>query len=241
MNYYTAIIPSILPLYDAAVYHSKSYKDFEFAENLNLRNGVIIPNAVDEDEFNAPSTINFREKYNITTPYFLLSVGNFLVNKGQESLIEVLRAIDRPEITLVLIGRDMGTLDELKEFASGLNVKFMTDISREDTVAAFKSADLFVFASLVEASPLVIIEAKAARLPFISSECGNVREFKGGLVTSLEEMPIEILNLLIDAPRRKQLAEEGWKEWSEHLTWEKVVDMYEQLYLVLARKKGLVP
>lgn len=236
-SYFAEIIPSVLPLYDAAVYHSKYYKDFEFAQKLGLKNSYIIPNGVDEKEFENKSKIIFREKYNITTKYYGLCVANFLEGKGHGSLINIFKEINRDDFTLVLIGKDGGQINELKTKAAGLNIKFLENINREDTVAAYHSADLFLFASEVEASPLVIIEAKASKTPFVSTDVGNVKEWKGGIVCDEKEIASKVNQLLNNYEKRLALAEEGYKEWKEKLTLSAIIDQYENLFVGLYEQK----
>ena len=43
--------------------------------------------------------------------------------------------------------------------------------------------------------------------------------------------------ILNDEGLRKRLADDGWREWKENLTWESVVDRYEGLYLRLVAAK----
>ena len=50
------------------------------------------------------------------------------------------------------------------------------DLPREKVVDAFFEADLFVFASKVEYSPLVLFESAAAGTPFLTVPAGNARE-----------------------------------------------------------------
>lgn len=229
-NYFHYILPRALSFADAVIYHSALYQDYEFAKAVGLSNDVIIPNAVDEAEFAIPPNVNFREKYRIREKFVLLCVGNFMEGKGQGKLIEIMRNLRMPDVALVLIGRDGGTLQRNQELAGNLPVYFLTDIPRADTVSAYFNADLFTFASNVEASPLVILEAKAARLPFLSTDVGNVRELAGGIICSLAEMPECIIKLLNDPELRSTLGEEGWKEYLSKHTWTKVIDNYEDLY-----------
>ena len=238
-GYFQKIIPYAVPLYDAAVYHSAVYKDYEFAQLHGFQNSVVIPNGVDEEEFSAESEIDFRNKYEIKTKYMGLCVGNFFSGKGQDRVIESVRQMNRGDFTAVLIGKQGDQLDSLKRQAAGLPVKFLVDIPRKDTVAAFHVADIFLFGSYIEASPLVILEAKASRTPFVSTDCGNVREWKGGIVCSPDEMSEHVNKLLNNETLRNRLAEEGFNEWKEKLTWDAVVDQYEDLYLRLhhAKKK----
>jgi len=239
-EYFNKIIPRALPLYDAAIYHSSMYKDYEFALLHGFQNSVVIPNGVDEEEFTGNPTINFREKYNITTSYIGLCVANFYKGKGHDRVIEAVRQMNRPDFTMIFIGKDGDELQALKKQSAGLSIKFLVNIPREDTVAAYHAADIFLFGSEIEASPLVIIEAKASKTPFVSTDCGNVREWKGGIVCNPEEMAGNANRLLENEAVRIQLAEEGYKEWKEKLTWEAVVNKYEEVYLSLhnAKKSG---
>ncbi|MBN8547699.1 MAG: glycosyltransferase family 4 protein [Deltaproteobacteria bacterium] len=232
-KYYNTIVPGILPLYDAAIYHSSIYQDYQFAKKLALKNSFVIPNFVDGSEFQAAGTSDFRAKYQITTPFLLLSVGNFVKNKGQDKAIETIKALRRSDVTLVLIGNEGEMLEKLRQQAEGTNTRFLTNIPRADTVAAFKSADLFLFGSRVEAAPLVILEAMAAGLPFVSTDCGNVRELSGGAVCIPEDMADFTQRLLEDAPARRDFGSKGRKEFEERFTLKAVVDRYESLYYEL--------
>jgi L-malate glycosyltransferase len=237
-DYFNKIIPMTIPLYDAAIYHSSMYKDYEFATLHGFQNSVVIPNGVDEEEFLRGPLINFREKYNITTQYMGLCVANFYRDKGHDRIIEAVRQMNRSDFSMVFIGKDGSELIELQRHAQGLNVYFLVNIPREDTVAAYHTADIFLFGSYIEASPLVIIEAKASKTPFVSTDCGNVKEWQGGIVCSPEEIADNANRLLDNDSARKQLAEEGYREWKEKLTWEAIVDQYEDLYLRLHSAKS---
>ena len=236
-DYFNKVIPTYLPKYDAAVYHSGRYQDYEFAQNHGFNNSVIIPNGVCEEEFSQPPKVAFRQKYNITTRYMGLCVANFYKGKGQDKIIECVRQMNRPDFTIVFIGKEGDEIGNLYKLASGLNVRFCVGIEREDTLAAYHEADIFLFGSEKECSPLVIVEAKASRTPFVSTDCGNVREWKGGVVCAPEKMAVYANRILDEEVIRRSFAEDGWKEWKEKLTWESVIDRYEQLYSRLYFKK----
>ena len=236
-DYFNKVIPTYLPKYDAARYHSGLYQDYEFAQNHGFANSVIIPNGICEEEFLQTPKVAFRQKYNITTKYMGLCVANFYKGKGQEKIIECVRQMNRPDFTIVFIGKEGGELGNLYKLVSGLNVRFCVGIEREDTLAAYHEADIFLFGSEKECSPLVIVEAKASRTPFVSTDCGNVREWKGGVVCAPEKMALYANRILDDELVLRALAEEGWKEWKEKLTWELVIDKFEELYLRLHFEK----
>ncbi len=127
----------------------------------------------------------------------------------------------------------------------------LLDPPREDVVAAYHAADLFVFGSNLEYSPLVLFEASASHTPFVTLECGNAKEIAewtgGGVVAptfKLENGNVDgrpvlfaqvIEELLMDAQKRKQLAQSGYAAWRERFTWEKIVLQYEALYQELIK------
>jgi len=123
------------------------------------------------------------------------------------------------------------------------------DPPREDVVAAFHAADLFIFGSNVEYSPLVLYEAVASRTPFVSLACGNAAEIAswtgGGIVAPTIQYDHGyvggdpdifagvISDLLWDGLQRDSLAEAGNRAWRDQFTWKKITDKYERLYLRL--------
>jgi len=238
MPYFNKTLPRVLPLFDACVYHSSTYQDHAFATLLGLTNSVVIPNAVDAAEFEAPSALSFRAMHGIKEKHLLLCVANFFPKKGHDRVIDCFRAMKSKDTVLVFIGKEGEELGNLRKAAEGLNVRFCVGIPREQTVAAYREADLFLFGSYIEASPLVIIEAKASRTAFVSTDCGNVKEWKGGIVCAPEEMAMHAGRLLVDDAERKALAEEGWREWKDRLTWDAVITQYEDLYLRLCDEKA---
>ena len=122
---------------------------------------------------------------------------------------------------------------------------------REEVVAAYHAADLFLFGSNIEYSPLVLFEAMASHTPFLTLACGNAAEIVawsgGGVLAPTRqqeegyvdgdpaEFAHEIDQLLSNPGRRAQLAASGHQAWFGRFTWEKLVEEYEQLYARLAR------
>lgn len=231
LGYYKIIIPQTLPKYDAVISHSGIYQNYKFCKKINLKNLVIIPNGINPHEFLSKSKINFRKKYNIQTKFIGICVANFYPDKGHETLVTSFKLMNRNDFTLILIGKDGEVLPKLKKMSEGLNILILQDIPREDVVSAFQSADIFMFASKIEAFPLVLLEAMISKTPFVSTNCGNARELKGGIVCPEEEIHLYTNKLLDDVNLRNQLTEEGFQECMTKYTWEKVVDQYEELYL----------
>lgn len=117
---------------------------------------------------------------------------------------------------------------------------------RADVIAAYHAADLFIFGSNIEYSPLVLYESLASSTPFISLACGNAQEIAawsgGGVIVPtiqkdqgfVDGNPIVFAHLvdeiIADAPRRQSLAQAGHNSWLERFTWEKLTADYEALY-----------
>ena len=131
----------------------------------------------------------------------------------------------------------------------------MLDLPRVEVVAAYKAADLFVFGSNIEYSPIVLYEALASHTPFISLACGNAAEIAswsgGGVIAPTIQKDQGFVDgdpavfaalvdeLLADTPRLAALADAGHKSWLERFTWEKIVLEYEALYHQLVKRDDL--
>jgi len=122
----------------------------------------------------------------------------------------------------------------------------LLDPPREEVLAAYHAADVFIFGSNVEYSPLVLYEAAASRTPFISLACGNaseiaawtgagiiaptIRKERGYVEGDPDIFAGQISTLLADETRRDLLAEAGHRAWSERFTWDIITSRYEKLY-----------
>jgi glycosyltransferase involved in cell wall biosynthesis len=120
-----------------------------------------------------------------------------------------------------------------------------TNFSRSDLIQAYMTADLFVFASNVEYSPLVLFETLAAGTPFLSVPVGNAEEIarwtQGGIIAPAardkrgytradpsvlaQEMErcVANLDLLV------QLGRVGNQSWRNQFTWAKIAPRYEEI------------
>jgi len=117
------------------------------------------------------------------------------------------------------------------------------DLPRSDLIAAFKTSDLFVFASCVEYSPLVLFEAAAAGTPFLSVPVGNAAEIVrwtgGGQICPARTdecgytrvdpsvLALEIERMMKDPTALSHLAATGKARWREGFTWKAIASRYE--------------
>ena len=118
-------------------------------------------------------------------------------------------------------------------------------LNREDTVELFKEADVFLFPSKIECSPIVLFEAMAAGTPFLVTDVGNIKEiikwgesgyvlptsFKRSFSYAQIKESAQLLEKFVNNRElRKKLSENGRRIWIEEFTWEKIVLKYEKLY-----------
>ena len=159
---------------------------------------------------------------------------------ARTSLLAV-RAFRRAKLTdatLVLIGNEFGDYSEAvrrqdvllqKEFPGG-RVVWLEKLSREQTCAAYRAADLFVLPSKAETQPIVLLEAMASHTPWLSTDTGCVSELPGGIVVrSEDEMVARLQELAGSSTLRQKLAAEGRAANQETYDWEQVVAAYQQL------------
>jgi glycosyltransferase involved in cell wall biosynthesis len=133
---------------------------------------------------------------------------------------------------------------EVNSDASNKNI-VITDLQRHDVIQAFLNSNLFVFASNIEYSPLVLFESAAAGLPFLTVPVGNAKEIiewtnggvlcpasansKGRINVEPQILAKEIMKLVNNPKKRKQLGEDGKMNWSNKLTWKKITIEYEKV------------
>lgn len=173
------------------IVHSDNYIDFHKCKKIGIEPKVI-PNGVDISEFYS-KPIDFRQEYNIKTKYILLNVSNYFYGKGQLYFDKILKHLDI-DYTLVSVSQDIKYpfderfLRQSKQKCEKYNTLFLRNIPREHVVSAFKSSDVFIFPSLKEVFPLVILESMASGLPFISLDVGNVNEY--GIKDNVIKQPL---------------------------------------------------
>lgn len=259
---YFRTLRTTLPRFDALIFHSETYQDHRFAATTGAINRTVIPNAADASEFaTASSGGRFRDAHNIALERpLLLSVGGHTGLKGHAESMAVLRksrAATRGTLAIVgnsPTGSGCRRLCAARAAATraakpGRRV-VLADPPRSAVVDAYYAADLFVFCSMIECSPLVLFEAMAAGLPFVSVDVGNAREIAawsgGGLIAASRRRPDGLVEadvasvtslvdaLLEDADRREELGARGRRAWEARFTWEAVTTQYEDLYREVA-------
>lgn len=132
-----------------------------------------------------------------------------------------------------------------------INKIHLLNLDRDSLIQSYKDANVFLFPSNLECSPVVLFEAMASGTPILVSDVGNSREIisnsnAGKLLPSqilkngytkidvLESS--RILNRLLTANNILEiLSINGKKYWLDNFTWEDISTKYEKLYLSLLK------
>ncbi|MBI1920670.1 MAG: glycosyltransferase family 4 protein [Geobacter sp.] len=263
---YFASMGNWLKQFDMNVFLSEDYRDINFARSCGVDKMTVIPNGAAEDEFLPDAGVDARQLMKIPRDHLLiLHVGSHTGIKGHAEAIRIFARAAIKNATFLMIANDFGGCTRgcrMKETLFNAWPKRLLDgkrllvasLPRRKTVAAYKAADLFLFPSNIECSPLVLFESMASGTPFLSTDVGNAAEivrWSGGgeiLPTStdangyaradLEGSARMLADLCRDAVRRKSLGEAGYAAWRERFTWEKIAREYEGLYYRVVRDKA---
>lgn len=146
----------------------------------------VIPNGVHLEKFQMAQKGEHRRElrrgWNLSDSDFaFLFVGNEFGRKGLKIAIEALGRLHRPELRLIVVGRD--NAEPYRRLASTLQVddaiRFYGPASAPEKI--YSGADALLFPTLYEPFGMVVIEAMAAGLPVITSkECGAVEGMNSG-------------------------------------------------------------
>lgn len=136
----------------------------------------IIKNAIDLKQyvFHPETAENMRASLGLDNKFVIGHVGRFRTEKNHEFLIRTFHALLKKQdnAVLLLVG-DGEQEDAVKAQAQGLGIadKVLFLGARSDVPQLMQTMDVFVFPSLYEGLPLTMIEAQAAGLPCIISDC----------------------------------------------------------------------
>ena len=174
--------------------------------------------------------------------------GEIIRFEGWQGVKRVIRRkLANQPIELVRIVEPLESIEALAEKASTQPLKrvIMTDLKRSDLIQAYMAADLFVFASRIEYSPLVLFEAAAAGTPFLTVPVGNANEIVrwtgGGLLCEAardsrgftrvdpQNLAREMARCMSDCAMLSRLGAAARERWRKHFTWQVVAGYYEDI------------
>lgn len=131
----------------------------------------------------------------------------------------------------------------------------ITNFPKSELIQAYVASDLFVFASNVEYSPLVLFESAAAGIPFLSVDVGNAVEIskwtESGKICPSERdsrgytrvdpavLAEQMNDMMCHQVELREMGEKGRRNWSDRFTWKKISEQYEKVFENLIEKNNV--
>jgi len=187
-----------------------SLSDKRWLESVGYKNVFELPNAANQRYFQegAELTDTVCSNFGLEVGAYVISVANYSLIKNQKGLIKSYLKSGN-EIDLVLIGSKFNAYSDsiLKEIAARKKnpvertkprIYVLADLKPEEHLALLRGARAFVYASRLEAFPLVIVESIVSEVPWVSTDVGCVRNLPGGVVASNHRKLSSILEKVLN-------------------------------------------
>lgn len=189
--------------------------------------------------------------------FLVLHVGSYTGVKGHREAVEIFLRAGIAKSYLLLVGdknknfefklwRKLSWMALWPYLLGGKSKIKITELSRGLTVQAYLAADLFIFPSNIECSPIVLFECMAAKTPFITTDVGNAAEIitwsnagklmptaftsEGNSKAKLDESAQLLFQLAADKLQLEQMKNAGYHAWKENFSWEIITQKYLHLY-----------
>lgn len=212
-----------------------------FGESLK-RKTKVISGGVDLQQFSSTNeTKKFIEeinkKYNLKDKKVVLFTGRLIKSKG---LLYLVKAAHLIKATILIVGEGphrKDIEDEVKK-RNITNVIFAGYIGDKAYLHAFyERADVYVSPTVWEGFGLTILEAMATHTPVIASNKGGIvsiikHNVNGILVSPRNPKEIaKTVNMLLENENlSKKIGDKAYNTVTEHFTWQKITDEFENLY-----------
>ncbi|MBZ4646755.1 MAG: glycosyltransferase [Clostridia bacterium] len=208
----------------------------------------LIYNGIDHQIFRPMNKRDARKKLNLphdkTILMFSAHYGIKNYWKGGDYLLRALKEIKRENIVFLNIGSSEKNPRDIPESIEWISVPYIQDEQR--MAEYYAASDLFLYPSLADNCPLVVLESMAAGTPVIAFRTGGIPELitnmKNGYIAEYKSVSdfLTGINLFIDNEELRNRASINARETIEkHFTLEKMVDLYQELYNSLLIKKSI--
>lgn len=158
---------------DAVLVGSSYASDSFVTEGIARAKMRVVPYGVDLQTFTPPQDAARSERF--TAIY----AGQLTQRKGLSYLLRGYRRFARRDTRLQLVGSVVGSSQPLQAFTDMF--EHTPHQTRPALAAMYRAADVFVFPTLIEGMPLVVLEAMACGLPVIVTANGPADIVRNGI------------------------------------------------------------
>ncbi|MDK2891501.1 MAG: hypothetical protein PWR21_2133 [Methanoculleus sp.] len=215
---------------------------------------AIVPNGIDLAEYpDLPARGRFRAAWGIDdATKIVLYLGRLDPTKGIDLLIRSFALVARKfdDTVLMLVGGDMGHNDEFRQLVRSLDlddrVVFTGFVSKEDKMAAYTDADVFVTPTFT-GFPVTFLEACLCGTPIVTTGKGDLLGWIDNTVgfntrCTPEELAETIGRLLADDALRARFGEQAKELVRTRYNWQAIVHEIETFYAKVAGgTEGSIP
>lgn len=235
---------------DAVVVISPQEEAALRADGLVPRRVALVPPGIDPTEFAIDRPNPFLAR-GLIGKRVMLFAGRIARSKGLDLLLHALPGILRvvPEAHIAIAGEDFGDRVTCEQLAQSLGVStavtWLGRLSREQLLAAYQHASVFLFPSRYEAFGIAALEAQAAGCPVVATNVSSlpfvIQDEQTGLLFRPEDpddLAVKVLTLLQNRDLATRLGAAGRERAHRESTWDKSVRTLRALYKDLAQSVG---
>ena len=228
-------------------YSDKVISLFEQARSLQIELGcnpaktLVVPNGVQPDRFD-PYPPEYHEGINLGIIARISAIKDIktLINSFAAAKEEV------PNLNLYIMGGyeedDVNYYEECLELTKTLGIDSVYFTGNVNINEYMPRMDMIILTSISEGQPISVLEAMSAGLPCIATRVGNCDEMllgstsaegQCGIITpimSVEYISKAIIELALDAKKRKRFGEVARKRVEEKYPLNLVIERYNNLY-----------
>lgn len=202
----------------------------------------VVPNTLDLENY------SFRQREKISPRLFWMRSFHEIYNP--QMAVEVIAELQKtfPAATLVMAGRDKGAKSdvELSIERHGLkeSVRLKSFLDREQKLAEFAAADIYLNTNLVDNMPVSVLEACAAGLPIVAANVGGlpflIEDGTNGLLVesgNAAAMTEAVKKLLKDAQLTAKISRNA-RLLAEQSAWSAVKKQWENLFAEICEQRN---
>lgn len=219
-NRYLNLLHKHWKQFDHYIFHTKTGYDYQFLGELTVERQTIIKNFFPGDVLGWSPELADQHFQELDLDFlserpFVLNISNHYKIKGHATLIRNFTQCFPHDWQLVIAGSTPDGVRNcenscLKQAARSDRISILDGTDRKLVLSLLHRASLFFLTSRIEYCPLVLLEAQAAGLPFLSFPVGNAHELSGGItIDSRRLSPQYIENLLQQRPKLDELGRRG--------------------------------